>query len=452
MTENESIASESAHSQPAATLQQPGAILRQIVRRNRRRQKAGTYAVCSAHPAVLDAAIHQALADDSLLHIESTSNQVNQFGGYTGTTPSQFAAQIRRSAAQAGLPDAKVLLGADHLGPYCWRAEPAASAMAKACQLASQSVLAGYQKIHLDASRACAGDPTPLPEAVVAERAAMLCQAAEESFAHLPSGSPSPLYVIGTEVPVPGGEVAEGQSPVPTRLEDLQSSLEEFRKAFMARGLEAAWENVVGVVVQPGVEFGDTSIFEYDREKARHLVEGLPNSPRLVYEAHSTDYQSPSSLARLVEDHFAILKVGPWLTFAFREAVLALGLIESEMPEHKPAGSRVRQVLENEMLRNPEHWRPYYRGDTEQQQFARAFSLSDRCRYYWPRQPVEQEMKRLLHNLGGPLPLALLSQYLPCAYDAIREGALVNSAGAIIRHHVRRVLRIYARACGTLAG
>jgi D-tagatose-1,6-bisphosphate aldolase subunit GatZ/KbaZ len=205
-------------------------------------------------------------------------------------------------------------------------------------------------------------------------------------------------------------------------------------------------------VVQPGVEFGDTSIFEYDREKARHLVEGLPNSPRLVYEAHSTDYQSPSSLARLVEDHFAILKVGPWLTFAFREAVLALGLIESEMPEHKPAGSRVRQVLENEMLRNPEHWRPYYRGDTEQQQFARAFSLSDRCRYYWPRQPVEQEMKRLLHNLGGPLPLALLSQYLPCAYDAIREGALVNSAGAIIRHHVRRVLRIYARACGTLAG
>ena len=324
--------------------------------------------------------------------------------------------------------------------------------MTKACQLASQSVLAGYEKIHLDASMACAGDPTPLPEAVVAERAAMLCQAAEESFASLPSGSPQPLYVVGTEVPVPGGEIAEGQCPIPTRLKDLQSSLEQFRKAFAVRGLESAWERVVGVVVQPGVEFGDSSIFEYERQKARHLVEGLPDNPQLVYEAHSTDYQSPSSLATLVEDHFAILKVGPWLTFAFREAVLALGLIESEMPEHKQNRSHVREVLENEMVRNPDHWRPYYYGTPGQQKFARIFSLSDRCRYYWPLQPVEQELELLLHNLAGPLPLALLSQYLPRGFDAIREGSVENSAGALIRHHIQRVLKIYAAACGTPAG
>jgi D-tagatose-1,6-bisphosphate aldolase subunit GatZ/KbaZ len=430
---------------------QPSDFLSNVVERNRRGEAVGTYAVCSAHPAVLDAAIQQALADGTVLHVESTSSQVNQFGGYTGSTPSQFAAQIRQAAQKAGLTAARVLLGSDHLGPYCWRSEPAATAMANACELSAQSVRAGYQKIHLDASMPCGGDPAALPETVVAERTAMLCQAAEESFASLPSGSPRPLYVIGTEVPVPGGEVAEGESPLPTRLEDLKSSLDAFQKAFMAHGLASAWKNVIGIVVQPGVEFGDSSIFEYDQQKARLLVAGLPASPELVYEAHSTDYQTPSCLEAMVKDHFAILKVGPWLTFAFREAVFALSFIENEMPEHKRDASHVREALEAEMLRNPAHWLPYYHGEKEQQQFARAFSLSDRCRYYWPQLPVQQEVDRLLHNLSGSLPLALLSQYLPCEYEAIRDGRLKNSAPAIIRHHIQRVLKVYAAACGALA-
>ncbi|MGD0732125.1 MAG: class II D-tagatose-bisphosphate aldolase, non-catalytic subunit [Terracidiphilus sp.] len=430
---------------------QPSEFLREVVRQNRRGVAAGTYAVCSAHPAVLDAAIQQSLADGTVLHVESTSSQVNQFGGYTGSTPAQFAMKIRQTAAEAGLPSEQILLGSDHLGPYAWRREPAATAMANARELAAQSVLAGYQKIHLDASMACGGDPVALPVELVAERTAVLCRAAEDSFASLPLGSPRPLYVIGTEVPIPGGEVAEGEPPRPTTLEDLRSSLDAFHEAFSSHGLSSAWENVIGIVVQPGVEFGDTSIFEYDPQKASHLVAGLPISPELVYEAHSTDYQTPAGLAQLVKDHFAILKVGPWLTFAFREAVFALGFIESEMPEHKSNPSRVRETLEAEMLRNPAHWQPYYHGDKEQQQFARAFSLSDRCRYYWPQPALQQAVDELMHNLGGPLPLALLSQYLPSEFDAIRAGRLSNSTPAIIRHHIQLVLKVYAQACGVAA-
>jgi D-tagatose-1,6-bisphosphate aldolase subunit GatZ/KbaZ len=426
----------------------PSEFLRELIRENRRSGRGGTYAVCSAHPAVVGAAIHQALADGSLLHVESTSNQVNQFGGYTGSTPAEFAGQIHHAAEQAGLTPERVLLGADHLGPYCWRSEPAATAMAKGCELSAQSVLAGYRKIHLDASMACGGDPVALSEEVVAERTAMLCQAAEQSLAALPPGSPRPMYVIGTEVPVPGGELTEGECPAPTRLEDLLRSLEAFRKAFVARGLEQAWENVIGVVVQPGVEFGDTTVFEYDPLKAGRLAAGLPEAPELVYEAHSTDYQTPSALKQMVKDHFAILKVGPWLTFAYREAVFALGLIESEMPEHKSGASRVREALETEMLRNPAHWDRYYHGDEQQRKLARAYSLSDRCRYYWPHPKVEHEVRRLFLNLNGSLPLALLSQYAPLEYEAIRDGRLENSAPAIIRHHVQCVLRVYAAACG----
>ena len=58
----------------------PSEYLRSVVQRNRGSGSVGTYAVCSAHPAVIDAAIQQALEDGNCLHVESTSSQVNQFG------------------------------------------------------------------------------------------------------------------------------------------------------------------------------------------------------------------------------------------------------------------------------------------------------------------------------------------------------------------------------------
>jgi D-tagatose-1,6-bisphosphate aldolase subunit GatZ/KbaZ len=230
--------------------------------------------------------------------------------------------------------------------------------------------------------------------------------------------------------------------------------LDVFRSAFQAHGLFAAWENVVGLVVQPAVEFGDTKVCDYDRQKVHALSAGLPASPALVYEAHSTDYQAPAALAEMVEDHFAILKVGPWLTFAYREAIFALSSIEREILGHKREVrlSQVREALESEMLRNSAYWRPYYRGNDDELRLSRAFSFSDRCRYYWPQPSVGEEVKRLLHNLGlFSFPMTLLSQYLPIEYEAIRQGALENHGAALIGHHIRRVLRFYSAACGAPA-
>lgn len=429
----------------------PSAWLRTIVQRNRAGERLGTYAVCSAHPVVIEACVRQALEDGTCLHVESTSNQVNQFGGYTGTTPQQFADNIHEAGEAAGLPAERVLLGADHLGPFVWRDSPSATAMAKACDLARLCVAAGYRKIHLDASMRCADDPAVLDESTVAERAAALCRAAEDAFAAMPAASPHPLYVIGTEVPPPGGELAEGACPAPTKTEDVQRTLMAFHSAFHAQHLAAAWERVVGLVVQPAVEFGDAKVFDYNRRNACALSTGLPVHPELVYEAHSTDYQTPEALAHMVADHFAILKVGPWLTFAYREAIFALSGIEREMLAAKNGLklSRVREALDRAMLRNPAYWHSYYRGQDGELSLARAFSFSDRCRYYWPERSVQQEVERLLHNLAEtPAPLTLLSQYLPVEYDAIRRGELENNAAAITGYHIRRVLRWYAAACG----
>jgi D-tagatose-1,6-bisphosphate aldolase subunit GatZ/KbaZ len=426
--------------------------LQEIVRRNRRGEKLGAYAVCSAHPSVIAAAVLQAVDDESVLHIESTSSQVNQFGGYTGQTPVQFAEFINTAAQKAGLPRDRVLLGGDHLGPYPWRDQPSKAAMQHACELVRASVLAGYNKIHLDASMACADDgPGSLDERTVAQRAAILCRAAETAFEDLPPGSCPLLYVIGTEVPAPGGESLSATAPTVTRVDQLHHTLELFRTAFAEQNITSAWDRVIGIVVQPGVEFGDNVIFDYDREKAKALSSALPKHPALVYETHSTDYQKPGALTEMVEDHFAILKAGPWLTFAFREALFALSAIEREWLAHRGGVriSQVREALDAAMLRNPNYWRSYYAGSEDGTRVSRMYSYSDRCRYYWGDATVQQELAQLHANLRAfPPPLTLVSQYLPLQYELIRSGGLQASAEDMIQEHIRGVLRVYAAACG----
>jgi D-tagatose-1,6-bisphosphate aldolase subunit GatZ/KbaZ len=426
--------------------------LQEIIRRNRRSENVGVYAVCSAHPSVIAAAVHQAAKDESVLHVESTSSQVNQLGGYTGQTPSQFAEFVHSIAQQAGLPRDRVLLGGDHLGPYPWREQPSEAAMHKASELVRACVLAGYKKIHLDASMACADDGKSGPdESTIARRAAILCRAAESAFGSLPPDSSPLLYVIGSEVPAPGGESVPGAPPPVSAAHQVPRTLELFRAAFSDQRVSAAWERVIGMVVQPGVEFGENVIFDYDRQKAKALSSALPEYPALVYEAHSTDYQKPAALSEMVEDHFAILKVGPWLTFAFREAVFALSAMERESLAPRPGVrlSQVREALEAAMLRNPAYWRSYYHGSEDEVRQARMNSYSDRCRYYWGDAKVQQELAQLHANLdASPPPLTLVNQYLPLQYEAIRSGRLHAHAEDMIREHIQTVLRTYAAACG----
>lgn len=424
-----------------------------LLRGNRQSGTGGIYAVCSAHPAVIEAGIEQSLEDGSIFLVESTSSQVNQSGGYTGLTPGAFAQFVHSAARNAGLPASQVLLGGDHLGPFPWRDETSLSALKKACALVHDCVLAGYKKIHLDASMPCSDDKNgTVTERTVAERAAILCQAAEEAYRELPSGRSQLVYVIGTEVPAPGGESVDAHSPIVTKAEDAHRTLETFKRAFIERGLSSAWGRVIALVVQPGVDFGSSAIFGYDRAKAQSLSAALSESPGIVFEAHSTDYQSPQALARMVEDHFAILKVGPWLTFAFREAVLALSAIERELlaATSPQEISHVREALEAAMLRDPGYWRSYYRGDEDEVRRDLIYGYSDRCRYYWKQPAVQEELARLISNLERrPVPLTLVSQYLPLEYEAIRTGELQGLPQRMIQYHIRRVLRVYADACST---
>jgi D-tagatose-1,6-bisphosphate aldolase subunit GatZ/KbaZ len=418
--------------------------LRRILKENRAGRRKGIYSVCSANRLVLEAAFAQAAQDKSPLLIEATCNQVNQEGGYTGFTPLQFRDFVHTIAKELGFPLQRLILGGDHLGPNPWRSQPTAIAMEKAGAMVTAYAEAGFGKIHLDASMACADDPPALTSVEIAERAARLCEAAEAATQGV---ADKPVYVIGTEVPTPGGAQEQMHIAVTTTM-SLKETLDVHREAFTRRNLFSAWERVIAVVVQPGVEFNDESVADYIPERASALSTYILEKERVVYEAHSTDYQTTDSLRQLASDHFGILKVGPELTFAMREAVFALGRIEEEWIDESKR-SEIRRVIERAMIENPEYWKSYYRGDEVQMKVARAFSFSDRIRYYWPNSEVDASLTRLIQNLSKlPPPLPLIAQYLPRQAEAIRAGLVKNDPNAIIRHKIQESLARYSSACG----
>lgn len=390
--------------------------------------------------------MRQAMADDTHLLLEATSNQVNQEGGYTGMTPADFVQFIQGLAQETGFRLDQLILGGDHLGPNAWQHLDAASAMNMATEMVRDYAAAGFLKIHLDASMRCADDPETLSDEVMAERAATLCAAAE-SASRAPDAE-GISYVIGTEVPTPGGADHSLSTLQVTSSEAVERTLTIHHAAFEKSELESAWKRVIAIVVQPGVEFDHDGVIDYDSSKARHLQSFLVSHPELVMEAHSSDYQRLQAYGDLVRDGFAILKVGPALTFALREAFFALETIErwTVQPEER---SNLQGTLDRVMLERPEHWRKYYRGTAQEQARLRAYSYSDRLRYYWGHAEVEASVVKLIKNLNRTgIPETLLSQHLPQEYDAFRDGKLTLGPEEIALAKVRSVLRAYSKATG----
>ncbi|MDH1409458.1 tagatose-bisphosphate aldolase subunit KbaZ [Citrobacter freundii] len=417
-----------------------------MVEQHKRGKANGIYAVCSAHPIVLEAAIRYAHANHTPLLIEATSNQVDQFGGYTGMTPADFRSFVCRLADSLDFSQDMLILGGDHLGPNRWQNLPAEQAMANADDLIKSYVAAGFKKIHLDCSMSCSNDPVPLTDEIVAERAARLAKVAEETcMAHF--GESDLVYVIGTEVPVPGGAHETLTDLAVTTPDAARATLQAHYHAFEKHGLEGIWPRIIALVVQPGVEFDHTHIIDYQPQKAVALSKMVEDYDTLVFEAHSTDYQTPQSLRQLVIDHFAILKVGPALTFALREALFSLAAIEEELLPAK-ACSGLRHVLESVMLDRPEYWQSHYHGDGNARRLARGYSYSDRVRYYWPDSQIDEAFERLVRNLADdPIPLPLISQYLPLQYVKVREGDLSATPRELIINHIQDILQQYHCAC-----
>ncbi len=425
--------------------------IQNILQDNLQGKGTGIFSVCCSNREVLQAVLSAAKDKPYPVVIESTSNQVNQFGGYTGMTPTDYVQHVYTIADTVKYPKEKILLGGDHLGPNAWQHETSTIAMEKSCELIKEYIQAGYRKIHLDTSMACADDALQegigIGDTLVAQRAATLCKVAEETWHTLTDKGEAPVYIIGTEVPIPGGNTENENSIVPTSPEAAEQTFAITKQAFIDKGLEAAWSRVIAMVVQPGVEFSDDTIFFYDPQKSKKLSNTCA-SFRLVFEAHSTDYQSPLGLKHLVQHHYAILKVGPWLTYAYREALFNLAHIEQIMIEYQllskqPSNFRknVIQFLSN----NPKHWKKYYHGSPSHIQYKCIYSLSDRIRYYWDTKEMKEYVHTLLSHLGTKaLPFSLVSQYFPNVINSLAPEKM--NAQNIIQQHIISVLQHYEQA------
>lgn len=430
--------------------------LKQIISSRKEGVYRGICSICSANEYVIEAAMERSLQLGTYVLIEATANQVNQFGGYTGMKPADFRDFVFSIAKRMNFPVDKIILGGDHLGPLVWKDESSELALEKASELVRQYVLGGFSKIHLDTSMHLGDDDksTQLDRELIAKRGAGLCAASEEAFKKLKQKNPDvlePVYVVGSEVPIPGGIQDEEDIQI-TRVEDFIETTETFKEAFSVHGLSCTWQNVIAVVVQPGVEFGDETIHEYNREAARDLCNALKNYPHLVFEGHSTDYQTASHLREMVEDGIAVLKVGPALTFALREGLFALNYIENEIFKFNPdiRLSNFISVLDDVMAKNPEYWKKHYHGNGYKVRLARKYSLSDRCRYYLPLKEVRESIGLLIKNLESvEIPMTLISEFLPVQYNKIRNGTLKREPEALLRDKIINCIDNYVYAVAT---
>lgn len=403
--------------------------LQEMINSRKEGRACGIPSYCSANEYVIEAVLEQAKKTNRPVLIEATANQVNQYGGYTGMKPQDFKEFVAAIAKKCGTKEELLILGGDHLGPLTWADKTEKEAMEKAEELVRQYILAGFTKIHLDTSMKLFDDDlqSPLSTEVIARRGVRLYQVCMEAFAAYKIQVPSavrPVFIIGSEVPIPGGAQEAEEGIAVTTPEDFENTVHTYQSVFKEAGYADAWSDIVAVVVQPGVEFGDAQVFNYDQTEAATLCTTLANYPEMVLEGHSTDYQSKECLRQMVEDGIAILKVGPALTFGLREALFALSMIEKELiPEEWRAG--FIEILDAIMVKEPENWKKHYHGDESNMALARKYSFSDRCRYYIGDERVTTAIKQLFANLSETeIPLNILHQYMPRQYQKIQSGDL----------------------------
>ena len=427
--------------------------LKDLVKNQKNGVHTGCYSACTANKWAIEAVLEKAKELDTFAVIEATANQVNQFGGYTGMRAADYRDMVFQIAEKVGFEKDKIILGGDHLGPWVWQKEDPDVAMKYSRQLIDEYIMAGYTKIHIDTSMRLSADSVtePLSDKLIAERSAQLYKQAQESFENYKKQNPNaqePVFIIGSEVPIPGGAEENEDSVAVTKTEDFVRTVETFKQIYAQNGL--SFDDVVAVVVQPGVEFADDSVCEYDPAKAQELVITLKNYDGLIFEGHSTDYQTKESLWEMVRDGVGILKVGPALTFAYREAIFALELIEKELYKTKPHVrlSNIRNVINNIMLDNPSNWEKHYHGTRTDITLSMDFSYSDRCRYYMTDYCVEEAVDILVNNINNTkVPLTLISQYMPSQYIHLRNNkGQALSAQWLIKDKIKDLINDYIYA------
>ena len=410
----------------------------------------GVPSYCTASDMVIKAVLDNSAKTGVACLVEATANQVNQFGGYTGMKPADFVNFVYGLADEVNCPHENIILGGDHLGPLTFIHLPEEEAMQLSKDLVREYVLAGFTKIHLDTSMKISSDSKDemLPTETIARRGAILFSECMKAFDEIEDPNKvRPAFIIGSEVPIPGGATEDEEGISVTKVADFKDTIDTYNKVFAEVGYAEAMKDIVGLVVQPGVEFGDSQVFMYEREPAKELCEALKEYDGIFFEGHSTDYQTREALKEMVQDGIAILKVGPALTFRYREALFALSFMEKVLFAENECANFM-ETLEKVMMEKPENWQKHLHGTDHEKAIARRYSYSDRARYYFADPEVKASIDKLLANFRGiEIPMNVLHQFMPNQYQKVIRGQLANELESLLFDSIMEIAGDYEYAC-----
>ena len=113
---------------------------------------------CTANIDVLNSILYFCRINKLPCLVECTSNQVNQYGGYTNKTPKIFMKEILNLRKKINLSKNQLFLGGDHLGPLPWKNNNKKIALNNSIELINSFLKNGFYKIHIDTSIKCKDD------------------------------------------------------------------------------------------------------------------------------------------------------------------------------------------------------------------------------------------------------------------------------------------------------
>ena len=310
--------------------------------------------------------------------IECTSNQVNQYGGYTKLKPINFYKKIMNLKNKFKLKKENVLIGADHLGPLPWKHLDEKKALKNAIKLFKDCINAKFNKIHIDTGIKLKKDSS-LSKKIIIERCKKIYNSVnKKKLNHI-------KFVFGTEVPVAGG--GGGNKMLLTSLKAIKKDIEEYKKI----------RKRFSLVVEPGLNFTNNKVYKLNMKnfKQKYI---LSKKDKFSFEAHSTDFQQYKSLKKLVKNNFLYLKIGPELTFNFMKAVLYMQSLEKKFFNGRK--SNIQNNISSIMDKKKIYWKNYYKGKKKVIENLKFNSFLDRSRYYWNEKKIIQSLSILKKNIN----------------------------------------------------
>lgn len=316
--------------------------------------------------------------------IECTSNQVNQYGGYTNKTPKKFIKEIDLLRKKFNIKKNKLFLGADHMGPLPWKNNTSKVAIKNSIKLIETLLNENFCKIHIDTSIRCNDDLIFNNDVIFSRTKEILEQA------KIKKKIKNKFLITGSEVPLSGS--GDSRKNILTTTKHIKDDHEQLMKIFNKSQLLK--NKIFGLVVEPGMKFMHHSIKKPDLQKFndKYLYSKKNN---FVFEAHSTDYQPYNILRKLVENNFKFLKVGPELTYNYSRSLFFMENIEKKLFTKNK--SSIKNNIFKLMIKNKKYWISYYK--TNKKKILLESKL-DRMRYYLNDKKSIESINNLKKNIN----------------------------------------------------